>query len=308
MDGAEQLEVEEAGVRGVELGVVALDEPVDAALQRLLGAAGDEQDPDAGDGLLAQRGGDADQPGDGAEVVVGAGHDPAAREVDRRRQGQQRAADPGPGQQAAAAERAERDQQRRADHRPPERDRAGARVDLGKALGEGALAGLVEEEGGRVGVVVGEDDERLGPLRIAGAGDDVGGRPLAHQQPPQQPRAVDRVLGDCGGGAGRDDRSEQPRAPAAPQRCQARADRGGAEHAHRRRVARERGLLLDSDLTALGPQALGDPLRRLALAGRAGAALDRREVGDRCVEIRLRRHRRHSSGRPATARRGAPRT
>ena len=60
---------------------MARHERAHAVLERLLGAAGDEQHAQAGDRLLAQQLGERDERGDAGEVVVGAGHGRAAPHV-----------------------------------------------------------------------------------------------------------------------------------------------------------------------------------------------------------------------------------
>ncbi len=121
-----------------------------------------------------ERLGEPDEPGDGAEVVVGAGDDPAAGEVRGRRDPDRLAGEADLRQRAPAGQRAERDQQRRGDDRPPERE--AALVGAALAPRDRPLEPLVEDEAGRMRVVVGEDDERPRAPRITDARDHVPGR------------------------------------------------------------------------------------------------------------------------------------
>ena len=165
---------------------MALDEAVDAALEHLFGAAGDQQDPQACDGLVAQPLGECDQDSAGAEVVVGARHDPVAGDVGAQAEGGGREDRAHAGEPAPPRERAGQDGQRAGDDRPPDRQRGvGAGDEPGEPLRQPALEALVEGHAGRGRVVMGEDDERPVGLPVAGLGDDVPGRlgPLGHAPP-----------------------------------------------------------------------------------------------------------------------------
>jgi hypothetical protein len=121
-------------------------EAVDAALEDLFGAAGDEQHSQAWDRFLAQRRGERDERGDGAQVVVGAGHDRTAGDVDRERAREQRQRGANSGDATVAARGSEGDQRRAARDGPPQRERSVHPLgEAREAFDEPALERLIED-------------------------------------------------------------------------------------------------------------------------------------------------------------------
>ena len=109
------------------------------------------------------------------------------------------------------------------------------------------------------------------------------------------------VVGDARGRAGADERRQRPpAAPAAAQRAQAGEARGAGQQAQRPPVAAVGALLLDGDAAAALAQALGEPLRRVALALGRGLALHARELRDDVLQQGA--IRRHGAGNPTAPR------
>ena len=131
-------------------------EPVDAALQHLLGAARGENHPQPGDRPLPQCLGHRDQDGDRAQVVVRARDHRAASDVGEQRGRQRAQRGPGGGQAAAPGRGSGGDHRRSAYRAPPLRDRGVDPLDHAREpVDELALCGLVEGDPGAGGVVVG---------------------------------------------------------------------------------------------------------------------------------------------------------
>jgi hypothetical protein len=80
---------------------VAVHERTDPVLERLLGAAANEQDSEAGDGADLEHLGERDEAGDPGQVVVGSGNGRAAPDVGQepgraQREGEARCREPSP--------------------------------------------------------------------------------------------------------------------------------------------------------------------------------------------------------------------
>jgi hypothetical protein len=124
--------------------------------------------------------------------------------------------------------------------------------------------------------VVGDEDERAPGVRVAGFGGHVPGRAAGQRGAAECAGPVVEVVPE-GGRRGRGERAV--RAPAA-QHPRAGDGARGAQQPERPPVAAVDALLLDARVQAGLAQALGDPLRGLALALRGRGTLDGREVAD----------------------------
>ena len=138
---------------------------------------------------------------------------------------------------------------------------------------------MVEHRSAVSGVVVGHEHERAVGVRVAGDRHDVARLALG-QRPARDLRAAADVVEDRGRRRRAADERREAREPAAAQRQQRERGRGSRGRAHRDPVAAVDLLGLRVRVGAERAQLLGDPLRRLALARRGGAALDRLQVPD----------------------------
>ena len=173
---------------------MAVHEAADAVLKRLLGAGRDEPDADLAR-ALAEHLGERDQDGAGGEVVVGAGDGLRAPHVADRRDRSQIQDERRLREAAASRQRAEQAQDRPGEGAPPLRRLGLDLRDHGReALVEGADRRLVEQEAGLGGVVMGEDDERVGGVRVARLGQHVHGRLLLAHRAAEDPRAVQHLV------------------------------------------------------------------------------------------------------------------
>jgi hypothetical protein len=124
------------------------------------------------------------------------------------------------------------------------------------------------------GVVVGEDDQRAGGLRVADLADDVPGRARPRDQPPPDAWAVGRVVGDRGGRCCAEHRR---RGTAAGEAGDPGHHPRGAEGYEPLGEPRPKGLLLDPGIAVRLPQPLREPPRGLLLTARSSPALERSE-------------------------------
>ena len=138
-----------------------------------------------------------------------------------------------------------------------------------------------EDQAAVGGVVVGDEDERLLGVGVAGRARDVVGRAVG-EEAAEQMRAARDVVDDPRGRQ----QPERRGAPAAERREHARR----RQQPERQRHRADRGLLLDRGGHPSASQLAADPLRRLPLALRGGGPVEAREVldgGAQAVEVRL---------------------
>ena len=134
-------------------------------------------------------------------------------------------------------------------------------------------------------VVVGDEDDRLRPVRVAGLRDDVV-RGAARQRAPEQVRAGGHVVGDQGGRGEPREGAGRPGAAG-----EARGRPHGAQERDGNRERPGRGLRLDPRGRAQRLELVSQPLGGAPLARRRGRALDRLQVLDEGAQaVRVRRH------------------
>ena len=288
MGRPDRLQVEHPRPLGWKRVPVAAQEPADAVLEGLLGTAGDEQDPDPGNGPLGQELREPDEARYPGGVVVRPGHGGAARDVGHGREGHGPDDQAGAGGPAAAGDRRSHSSDRARQADPPERDRGAEAVhELGHELERLALEALIEDRTGLGGVVVREHDERAARIVRTDPRHHVRQVSLAPQAGAEQPRAVLDLV-DEGDGARCRHRGPQP-APA-EQRGAGAGERERSEREHGLRIRPVAGLALDVHPVDAGRgQARPEPLGCPPLALGARRAFDGAERIDDLAERRLRR-------------------
>ena len=283
---ADALEHDEARALARQRARMARDEAAHALHRRLLAAGREEQHAHALGRLLAQHPRQLEQHGDGGEVVVGAGHDGARRDVSDREHRAERDQAADAAHAAQPEQRAEPGERRSGDDQPHQRRRRLlARVPVREPVGDPAGRARMEDHPAARRVVMGDEHDRLGAGRVARLGDDVVRR-AAREQPPEQVRAAGDVVGDARG-------RRQP-ARCGERSGAAREARRRPRGAHQRHGDRERAgrpLPLDARVQAEPGEPPADPLGGAALPLGGGRPLDRLQVlDDRAQAARVRRH------------------
>ena len=213
MRRADGVEVDEARALRRELVAVAGEERAYAVLERLLGAAGDQQHAQARQRPLAQLLGQREQRGGAGEVVVGAGNGAAAPHVGHDR-GAEGADHHAGARRPAPPKRRPCDRAQRSGQADPPLGRGclDPLEQLRSQLVEPPLQRLVEQQPRLGGVVVGEHHERVDPAgaALADARDQVDGAAAPAHEASQDARAVLGLVDDAGERPGREQRAERP--------------------------------------------------------------------------------------------------
>jgi histidine triad (HIT) family protein len=143
---------------------------------------------------------------------------------------------------------------------------------------------VVEDGAAMAGVVVGNEHERAVGVVVARDGHDVARLALGQRAARGLHAAAD-VVDDRGGRGSAACQRREPGEPAAAPGGQRKERRASGGNTDRHPVAAMDLLGLRVGVGAERPKLLGDPFRRLALAWRGGAALDRFEVPDGCFGV-----------------------
>ena len=179
---------------------VARHERANPVLQRLLGAAGDQQQAHAGDGTIVQQLGQGDEHGHAGEVVVGSRHGRVAPNVGHQRRAERAHDQARPRRATSLACCGGSRGQRPGQPDPPLRRRRPAAFEqLWSTFIQPALQRLAKHYATLGGVVVGEHDKRPRRRRavsVCDAGEQVDRRAATTNQPAHDPGSVLRLVDD----------------------------------------------------------------------------------------------------------------